>query len=41
MTNGYSSEPDFTWWVCKVLKKRDSLVKKSDQGFERIDSSLG
>ena len=28
MTNGYSNEPDFGWWVRKVLKKFDRLVKK-------------
>ena len=41
MSNGYSNEPSFRWWVRKVLKKHDRLVKKANQGVEIIDSSLG
>ena len=29
MANGYSNEPAFRWWVRKVLKKCDILVKKN------------
>ena len=28
MSRGYSNEPDFIWWVCKVFSERDRLVKK-------------
>ena len=28
MANIYFNEPDFIWWVRKVLKKRDRLMKK-------------
>ena len=28
MANGYSNEPTFRWWACKVLKKRNRLVNK-------------
>ena len=28
MANGYSNEPEFIWWVRKVLKKRDGLVNR-------------
>ena len=29
-TNGYSNETDCRWWVRKLLKKHDRLVKNSD-----------
>ena len=28
MANGHPNEPDFIWWVRKVLKKRDRLLHK-------------
>ena len=28
IANGYSNEPDFLWWVRKLLKERYMLVKK-------------
>ena len=36
MTNGYSEEPAFRWWVRKVLKKRDMIVKNSNKGVKII-----
>ena len=36
MATGYSNKPAFRWWVRKVLKKRDRLVKKFKMSKNRF-----